>query len=265
MTQVGTRGILCSFDDPYFTNVYIILSSERVFVLDTFLGSRPMDQIRELLNEKGFHDWPVVIFNSHADYDHCWGNNELASTMIIGLKNCRERILSEGEIALEKYASHKRGDVILKAPNVTFTQKLIFPEDNVEFFFTPGHTLDSSSCYDAKDKVLFVGDNIESPFPYLNHPNFNQFIISLEMYLKMNWKVIISGHDPIMHDSSLLQSNIGYLRRFRDWQIDLSTMSKDELHHHIEHNLLVIMDSFPNDKDREQATKHLEEAKTFMK
>ena len=265
LTQVGTRGLLASFNDPYLTNVYIIHSNERVFVLDTSLGSNPMNEIHELLKERGLLSKSIVIFDSHADYDHYWGNDELESTMIIGHDKCRERIESEGAQALVKYASHKRGDVSLRPPNITFTNKLIFPEDEVYFFFTPGHTLDSSSCFDAKDKMLFVGENVESPFPYLNHPNFDQFIHSLEGYLRIDWKIMISGHDPIMRGSELLQSNIDYLQRFRDWNIDLSAMGRNELQHHIEHNLSAIMDGFTSDSDKEQAIRHLEKGRAYLK
>lgn len=40
--KIDSRGLLFSFEDPYLTNVYVIIDNEQVFVLDTSLGSEPL-------------------------------------------------------------------------------------------------------------------------------------------------------------------------------------------------------------------------------
>lgn len=263
-TRVGRRGLLASFDDPYFTNVYVIQTESRVFVLDTFLGSSPMHELIEFLNKDGFGDKPVIIFNSHADYDHYWGNDTLKPDLVIGHTKCRERILSEGVISLQENKQHKRGEVLICPPNLTFRSRLHFPEDNIHFFYSPGHTLDSASCYDGEDKVLFVGDNVESPIPLLNHPNFDEYMRTLSAYLKYEWNYLVAGHDPLMKTPEIIRRNMEYLRGFIEWNIDLSQFDKAGLQSHINHNLRVLRDQLIDPQQKENYQRHLREAMQYL-
>ncbi len=262
-TRIGKRGVLVSYDDPYHTNVYIIFGDEHVFVLDTFLGNDSMKIVHQLFEDEGRIGMPVVVFNSHADYDHYWGNGAFKDATIIGHEYCKERILSEGEASLVKYAIHQRGEIELIPPSRTFQQSLNYEREGVRFFHTPGHSLDSSSCFDERDRVIFVGDNVESPIPYLNHVNFDQYIRSLESYLAIDWKYIVTGHDPLMDKPDLVKENVEYLQRFRDWSLDLDSFSVAKLHRHIEHNLKAIKDELMKSEDKQFLLKHLEEIEKF--
>jgi glyoxylase-like metal-dependent hydrolase (beta-lactamase superfamily II) len=263
-TRLGARGVLVSFEDPYHTNVYVIFGDEHVFVLDTFLGNDSMKIVNQLIEDEGCKRTPIVVFNSHADYDHYWGNGAFKDAIIVGHELCKERVLTEGEASLMKYADHQRGEIELIPPNRTFQEALRFEGEDVRFFHTPGHSLDSSSCLDERDGVLFVGDNVESPIPYLNHVNFDQYIRSLEMYLNNDWKYIIAGHDPLLEKPDLVKKNIEYLQQFRDWSLDLDSFSVQKLHRHVEYNLKTIKDELMKSEQKEAALKHFEEVKKFI-
>ena len=262
-SRTGSRGMLVSFDEPYYTNVYIIFGDEHVFVLDTFLGNESMKIVHHLIEDEGCVGMPVVVFNSHADYDHYWGNGAFKDALIVGHEHCYQRIISEGETSLVKHADHVRGKIELLPPTRTFQETLRFEDEGLTFFHTPGHTLDSSSCFDERDRVLFVGDNVESPIPYLNHANFDQYILSLESYLKLDWRVVIAGHDPPLKDSGLINRNIGYLRDFKNWNLDLGAMGKTEIHRHIQHNLDTIKSELLRGEHKEEVLKHLQEVEQY--
>ncbi|MBY8998453.1 MAG: MBL fold metallo-hydrolase [Candidatus Thorarchaeota archaeon] len=262
--RIGSRGLLFSFEDPYLTNVYIIFGKEHVFVLDTFLGNDSMKAVHQLIDSEGYEDKQLVIFNSHADYDHYWGNGAFKDATIVGHEHCKERIVDEGEASLAKYADHQRGEIELIPPNRTFKETLSFEAEGVKFFHSPGHTLDSSSCIDERDGVLFVGDNVESPIPYLNHVNFDQYIRSLESYLELDWKYIIAGHDPLLEKSDLIKQNIDYLRKFRDWSLNIDSFSVTKLHRHVEHNLKTIKDELMRSNHKHALMKHLEELEKYI-
>lgn len=263
-TRIGTRGMLVSFEDPYYTNVYIIFGNEKVFVLDTFLGNDPMKTVHQLIADEGCAGMSIIVFNSHADYDHYWGNGAFKDAAIVGHEYCLERVFSEGKASLAKYADHKKGKVEIIRPNLTFQESMRFDDDNIVFFHTPGHSLDSSSCFDERDRVLFVGDNVESPIPYMNHVNFGQYIRSLESYLEIDWKYMVAGHDPLMDKPDLLRQNIDYLQRFRDWNLDIESFSVAELHRHVEHNLKTIKDELMQSEHKKSLVKHLEDLKKFI-
>jgi len=261
--RTGTRGVLVPFDDPYYTNVYIIFGEEHVFVLDTFLGNESMNIIHQLIEDEGCAGVPIVVFNSHADYDHYWGNGAFKNASIIGHQLCYQRIISEGEASLVKYADHQRGKIDLLPPTHRFQEILKFEDEEVTFFHTPGHTLDSSSCFDERDGVLFVGDNVESPIPYLNHANFDQYIRNLESYLKLDWKFLLTGHDPIMDKPDLIKRNIDYLKKFRDWNLDIDSFSVAELRRH-EYNLNKIKDELMKSEYKQAVLKHLQELEKHL-
>jgi glyoxylase-like metal-dependent hydrolase (beta-lactamase superfamily II) len=233
---VGSRGHLFTFSQPYRTNVYVIDALKNIFVLDTFLGKKPMRSVKKKLEALGVKDKPYVVFLSHGDYDHYWGNGEFKESMIIAHTSCRTRIERQGDEALEKYKHHMIGDVEIVLPNLIFRRWLSFPDDSVEFFYTPGHTGDSASCFDKVDKVLFVGDNIEHPLPYVNLLNLKEYSKTLKDYLKYDVTRVISGHDLLMYNTRLIEENQGYLENLRKNQVNIKGFT--EMHYTIHFNNL---------------------------
>jgi glyoxylase-like metal-dependent hydrolase (beta-lactamase superfamily II) len=124
-------------------------------------------------------------------------------------------IIGEIKKDIETYKKYIRGDVVITLPDTVFDDEINFPEDEVKFFYSPGHTDDSSSCFDKKDKVLFVADNIEDPIPYIrsNLDGVKLYIKTLKNYLEMDWLILIPGHGPITN-KILLQQNLDYLVNF---------------------------------------------------
>jgi len=210
--RVGTRGFLFGFEEPYRINVFVIDGNRHVFVCDTCLGSEPMNLVKEYLAEKGLDSKPIVVFNSHADYDHYWGNGCFKSSLIIGHELCRKRIEKEAQRSLEEFKVHMLGDVEIVAPNVVFDKRLFFAEEGVEFYHTPGHTEDSSACFDHVDGTLFVGDNVESPLPYVNGLNFAGYAATLEEYILRNAKAIVAGHAETVLDAAAVRDGLSYLK-----------------------------------------------------
>ncbi len=226
VTKVGLRGLVFSFEDPYLINIYAIIGDEHLFICDTGFGSDTVDEILSYLKEQSLLSKPIIVFNSHADYDHVWGNHKFKNSTIIAHELSPSIFEKEGKDMLELNSSHKRGEVILTPPNKLFKEKLVFQEEDIEFYHTPGHTLESSSCYDRRDKILFVGDNIENPFPYINFPNLEEYKTTLEEYLTRNVTVLLSGHDKIMYDTNLIKENLDYLKQLENGTVDRSDFTK---------------------------------------
>ncbi|MEJ2249702.1 MAG: MBL fold metallo-hydrolase [Candidatus Lokiarchaeota archaeon] len=232
--KVGERGFIFTFEDPYKTNVYIIDTEKYLFICDTFLGNRPMEEIMNFLrNEIGIKTRFHLVFNSHYDYDHVWGNGYFKdkNSLIFSHQLCRKNLLEMGDESLEKYKSHKRGRVELTLPNLTFTKNLIFNEENLEFSYTPGHTNDSSSCYDAIDKSLFVGDNIEFPFPYIRTLELDKFIETLSKYLDYDVQYLITGHTNLIEGeetAKIIKDQLNYVKNFNQNIVDLNNFNLPE-------------------------------------
>jgi cyclase len=210
--EVGSRGTLFTFDDLGIpTNVYVINGKENVYILDTYLGPDCMEEINEYIKAKFGHK-RVIVINSHSHWDHVWGNSLYSHSLIIGHMQCKVIMQQEGLAKYEKYKEYKKGDIILTYPNMTFTDRILFEEDSVLIYHTPGHTEDCISVLDLVDKVLFAGDNLERPIPYIMSNNLIQYINTLEAYLSVDAEIIIGGHTSC-ENKDLIKDNLDYVKK----------------------------------------------------
>lgn len=210
--NVGSRGTLFTFHDlGIATNVYVIHAEQHVYIIDTYLGPDIMKPVNQYIEEL-YSGKPLIIVNSHSHWDHVWGNSLYTSTLIISHTRCKENMRKDGLEELEKHTAYKRGQIILTYPNLTFTDKICFEEDSVLMYHTPGHTEDEISVLDLHDKVLFAGDNLERPIPYLMSKNLNQYINTLEGYLNLDTEIIIGGHTGC-EDKNLIRHNLDYVKK----------------------------------------------------
>lgn len=265
IVKLGERVSVVTFDEPYLVNVCIVFgfNTEQVFVLDTHLGPESMKIVRKAIDEQGCRGMPVVVFNTHADYDHIWGNCAFTHSFIIGHDLCRARIVAESKESLEEHEQHKRGDVRIVSPNLTFSSRLTFAKESLEFVYTPGHTEDSSSCLDSIGNLLFVGDNVESPVPYVNTPDFETYLHSLYWYQEQEWKYLLSSHDPLMRNNDLLDQNIQYLECLKSWEFDIENATPEVRHIHL-HNLDSLSSLFLDGSAPPGAREHYKEAARYL-
>ncbi len=173
-----------------------------------------------------------LVLNSHSDWDHVWGNCAFAGALIIAHQKTYEFMADDGrwEYALCSWSEAKNGTVERSLPTLTFAKEINFPEDDLTFFHSPGHTVDSSTLWDSRDGVLFVGDNLELPLPYLQSHDFEAYINTLERYLELEPETIITSHSGIV-PSSLITKTKEYLEfvasSFDDGQIPILENEED--------------------------------------
>lgn len=206
--KMGCRGYLFTYE--FGDSVYLINTEDKLIICDTSEGRKEMEYVKQFIKDKDLLDKPLFIFNSHSDWDHIWGNDAFLNPYIIGHRTCRERMEERALFDLEVLSHLHDSNIEIKLPNITFNEKLVFEDDDVEFIYTPGHTICSATCYDRIDKVAYVGDLIEYPIPVINDLNFEGYIKSLESIKSLNPKTIITSHSKIVsHD--LIDKHIDYL------------------------------------------------------
>ncbi|MEA2071115.1 MAG: MBL fold metallo-hydrolase, partial [Asgard group archaeon] len=205
---------------------------------DTFLGPDIMKKIVNYLQEHR-EQKEIIIFNSHYHWDHHWGNCYFSDSWIISHELCREKIIENGKEELEKYIKFHRGEIKLHPPNIVFKHKMNFIEEDIFFFHSPGHTKDSSSCYDKNDKILFAADNVEIPIPYLNQnpDDLDTYQNTLRNYLDLACKKVIPGHGHIS-GNELIEKNLIYIESFPEIPQELLKNKNRKMLLHIHfHNL----------------------------
>ncbi|MDD4028534.1 MAG: MBL fold metallo-hydrolase [Caldisericia bacterium] len=214
--RIRSRGWLFTFDDieGTYTNVYVIQGKQHYFLCDTYLGPKPMEDIKKHLY-KVSEELPFIVFNSHYHWDHIWGNCAFPDSIIVGHASIINMIHMYSEAELFRYKKYQQGTVKIVTPTVVFKYFLAFPDERITLFKSPGHTFDSASLFDVFDKVLYVGDNIEDPIPYLENTDFEQYLQTIEKYENLDFKVVIPGHmssDSILPSKRILKNNAKYIK-----------------------------------------------------
>lgn len=209
--RLGARATVFSFPELGQTNLLAIYGNRFTYICDTFLGPEPMEEIKQVIKDDG-RNQPIIIFNSHSDWDHVWGNCAFDQSIIISHEQCRANLENNFSNELSANSQYAMGKIKPQFPNLLFKERLIFPDDDLEFFYTPGHTNDSASCIDKKSGVLFIGDNVEYPIPYLQSTDLKGYIISLKKYIELEPNYIVTGHggDATM---DLVFSNLDYITK----------------------------------------------------
>lgn len=224
--KIGSRGLVFSFYDlGIVTNVSSIITKDCFFIIDTYLGPDIMKEIESFLLDK-YGDRKFVIINTHSDWDHIWGNCYFENTDIISHASCYEEILKYGEIYLDKYREYHRGEVEIKFPNITFDRSITYRNESIHIYHSPGHSKDSISVIDEIDRVIYVGDNIESPIPYIQDRDLNTYMGTLEAYLDLDIDTFIGGHTGIV-DRKLVEDNLKYVRALYNREIINTDNIKD--------------------------------------
>ncbi|MBU5313831.1 MBL fold metallo-hydrolase [Tissierella carlieri] len=221
INKVGNRGILFTFTElkessyDCVTNVYVINGRKNFIICDTYLGSYYIREVKEYL-EVNYGKKDYIIFNSHSHWDHIWGNSEFRDSIIVSHKICRDFIAEHGREELVSHAiEFAKEDIDIVLPNITFESKITFNDEGIEFFYSPGHSQDSASCYDLIDNVLFVGDNVDDPIPsYMCWNNLDKYKDTLEKYFSIGADIIVQSHGDIM-DNEIIRSNIGYIVKLK--------------------------------------------------
>lgn len=198
--KIKNRGVLFTYDSPSVCdlNLYLIKGEKYNYIIDTGLGSLSVDPIKEYIKNDTKQ---IIVINTHYHWDHIWGNGSFENCMIISHKLCREMIQSEWDDMIQKNNHRCYGEVKMKLPTLVFEKELYFIEDKIRLFYTPGHTIDSISVLDEKEKVLIVADNVgenmEDIVPSLDCEN-EVYRNTIKKYEKIDFDICISGHNTVL-------------------------------------------------------------------
>lgn len=210
--SIGSNSTVYIYDniEDYVTHVFFIEHESKIFIIDTFCGSESMSPILKRIKNIS-DDKEVIVINTHFHWDHVWGNGSFKKNTIISHEICRELLDKSWEMQIIQNKKYISGIAEKHLPNLTFKEKIIFQKDGIELFYSPGHTADSISVFDHKEKILYVGDNLEKPIIYVESPNITTYINTLENYLTYKPKKIVASHTLNLTEKDILDT-IQYLK-----------------------------------------------------
>jgi glyoxylase-like metal-dependent hydrolase (beta-lactamase superfamily II) len=158
---------------------FVLTTQRYLVVVDT--GTTPAVSAAIMESVKGdLAGRRLLVVNTHADYDHAWGNATFADdgpspAPIIASKLARERLL--GQESRDRLERMRRQDetlnkVSLVAPTLTFDGDFQIDGGDltVQLLATPGHTPDHVSIWIPELNLILAGDAAEFPFPWIDTP-----------------------------------------------------------------------------------------------
>lgn len=201
---------------------FIVVTARYVVLVDTLINAATARQMVAFA-EPFLAGRTLLVVNTHADYDHAWGNQVFAGPTaqhpapIIGRRRCADILRSpESADTLAQMVAHEPdifNHVILTPPTILFDEQLTLDGGDLtlELFATPGHTPDHLSLYIPEIDTLFAADAAELPYPMARTtaglPAMRQSLAKLAAYHAGR---VFYCHAPVTTDGQLLQDNIAY-------------------------------------------------------
>jgi glyoxylase-like metal-dependent hydrolase (beta-lactamase superfamily II) len=162
----------------------------------------------------------LLVVNTHADYDHAWGNATFDDdgpypATILATRLARERML--GQESRDRLERMRRQDetlneVRLVAPTLTFDGDFQIDGGDltVQLIATPGHTPDHVSVWIPELRLILAGDAAEFPFPYVDRPvNLPALRDSLRRLVALEPFMVLPCHGETT-TPDLLTKNLAY-------------------------------------------------------
>jgi glyoxylase-like metal-dependent hydrolase (beta-lactamase superfamily II) len=197
-------------------DAYAVISERYVVIFDTLLSPTDMQPVMDWAGAALQSGQQLLVVNSHADWDHCWGNSYFTAP-IIAHELCQERMRSEEarrELAdfQDRYALFD--DVALTPPTLTFSDSLTISGGDLtlELFSAPGHSADHIAAWIPELRLLLAFDAVEFPLPIIDDAeSVEEMFATLEQFLELQPQRVLCSHGN-SGDPGLISSNLVYLR-----------------------------------------------------
>lgn len=202
----------------------VFVRAEKFDVLVDTLGT-PEECAEALDRLRGKEsDRPLIVVNSHMDWDHFWGNSAIAGQApIIAHAAALERLRdpTAQRILREKAGKDTRfRNVELVAPTLTFAGSTVLHGGDLtlELIHTPGHTPDHIAIWIPELRVCLAVDAVEKPIPKVwsdDPSDLRAICSSLERIRDFDARLVIPAHGQTS-SPSLVEENLAYFRALAD-------------------------------------------------
>lgn len=200
-------------------DAYVVLGASHVVVLDTLLNPADVADMLAALGPASAGK-QLLCVNSHADWDHVWGNGYFRHTRsvpIIAHERCRQRLLApEAQARLERFQQQTRtfDGVMVVPPTLTFTEQMTIADEelSIELRHAPGHCHDHIVAWLPALRLLLGFDAIEWPLPCIEESDCAAAMLPTLQYLAaLNPLHVLCSHGNVSNPA-LIQENLAYFQ-----------------------------------------------------
>ncbi|GCF11060.1 MBL fold metallo-hydrolase [Dictyobacter arantiisoli] len=220
--------------DELQVDAYLIITDHFILCCDTLLCPEDKEILLASVRDELRAGRQLLLFNSHADWDHTWGNGSFVpdpsnpahaalppdkllsqGALIIGHERCAERLLSEANQQFlrsyqQRYVLFQ--NVTLHPPDITFQQQIVLHGGDLTLHIqhSPGHCVEHSTIWIPELRILLAFDCAEQPFPTIEDPHALR--TTLERLQKLHPQIVLCSHGKSVQPQILAQ-NLAYLRQ----------------------------------------------------
>jgi len=221
-----------------WSNAGLIVDGDACLLVDTLYDLRLTQEMLDRMADAV----PAVraigtLVNTHANGDHCWGNQLLGGARIIASQSCAEEMLvlppslvmslvdqSRGDDALSRFVTRIFGPfdfegIALAPPTETFTGHRTLTVGTTEVRLVevgPAHTRGDIIVHVPAKRVVYTGDILfNDAHPVVWAGPVSNWIRACETIIRMDVDVVVAGHGPIgdKADVAELQEYFEYFQR----------------------------------------------------
>ena len=210
---------------------FIIITERFVLLVDTVINPHTAGQMLAWAEPYLADGRQLLVINTHADYDHCWGNQLFAGETapsagsgqavqpapIIG-SHLSPALFEQDEAKaylakMQELEPEIFSDVVFTPPTLLIRDKFVIDGGDltVELLPTPGHTEDHYSLFLPEIKTVLAADAAELPYPVARVPEgLPQMRESLAKLAALPAETVLYCHAPVTAGRALLLDNIAY-------------------------------------------------------
>ena len=144
---------------PVRENTYVLYNEEnQCCIIDPgCYFSEEQDELKGFIDKAGLQ--PILLLNTHCHLDHVFGNKFVHDTwgLTLHIHEKEKPVLDYAPVAGEKWQlpfENYEGEL----KYIKEGEKIAIGKDEMEIFFTPGHSPGSITFYNAKDGYVVSGD-----------------------------------------------------------------------------------------------------------
>ncbi len=215
------RILVCRNDD--LVQTFILVTTHYVVLVDTMINPQTTQALLEFARPYLTGRRRMLVVNTHADYDHCWGNQLFAGPLAVHpapvIGHERSLPIFTAATSRDFWTQCRQeepaifGEVLLTPPTLTFSGRFTIHGGDltIEIIETPGHTPDHTALYLPEINTLLAADGAELPYPgarYAEH--LPQMRASLSALSALGAETVLYCHAPVTMGPQLLADNIAY-------------------------------------------------------
>ena len=213
-----------------WSNAGLVVGDGHSLLVDTLFD---LELTREMLDQLA----PIAgrietVVNTHANGDHCWGNELVGDARIVASKECADEIGTPppetlaalvkeastmgvlGEYLARIFGPFDFEGITLRKPDETFEGELTLSVDGTEVRLIevgPAHTRGDILVHVPSQRVVFTGDILfVGGHPIVWAGPVRNWVAALDRILAMDVDTVVPGHGPVV-DTGAVDDEREYL------------------------------------------------------